>query len=337
MKNSQSVYSDVSIVALVFETTLLSLFFILITYLTNKSDPLLIKEEINILLIFVSVITLFYGLIGGLITLSILGFFIHKTYNPFPTNYFINISLFMLIFAEFHYFWQRKLKKYQTVVDYLNLRFKELTNAFLYLKISHDQIEKSYITKIKSLRSIISEIKKLYLIKPEKAYEELFGIITKNYGIRKGFLLIKEGKSFRKIIDLNSPFEVNFSSITLSDAIEKKKPVYLSEYNDLRKDYLAVIPGSNSSDELKMLMIIEDICFINYTKETIFSIWAILNYFADFINLSNQSIELIKRYPSCPEEFIIEIKRLSYLKRKLNIKSTLLLIKIKNKRYFRKI
>lgn len=185
MKKSISIYSDVSIVALVFETIVLSIFFLSITYLTNKYDPLMIKEDINILLIFTSVITLFYGLIGGLITITITGLFIYKLYNPFPINYFINILLFMLIFSEFHYFWQRKIKRYQGEIDYLNLKFSELTKAFHSLKLSHDQMEKIYITKVKSLRNIINDIKKLYSIKPENAYEELFSIIVKNYGIRK--------------------------------------------------------------------------------------------------------------------------------------------------------
>lgn len=328
MKKNISIYSDVSIVALVFETIILSIFFLSITYFTNKYDPLMIKEDINILLIFTSVVTLFYGLIAGLITTIISGFFIYNLYTPFPINYFINIVLFMLIFSEFHHFWQRKIKRYQGEIDYLNLRFSELTKAFHSLKLSHDQMEKTYITKVKSLRNIINEIKKLYSIKPENAYEELFSIIVKNYGIRKGFLLVSNGNSFNKVVDINSPTSPNFSSAVLSDAIEKKKPVYLSEYKDLRKDYLAAIPGNNSSDKTVFLIIIEDMSFINYTKENILSIWVILNYFADFITSFDESSELIKKYPSCPDEFIIEIKRMSYLKRKLGSKSTILLIKI---------
>lgn len=328
MKKSGSIYSDVSIVALVFETTVLSILFLSITYLTNKHDPLMIKEDINILLIFTSVITLFYGLIGGLITVIITGFFIYKLYNPFPVNYFINILLFMLIFSEFHYFWQRKIKKYQGEIDFLNLKFSELTKAFYSLKLSHDQMEKIYITKVKSLRNIINDIKKLYSIKPENAYEELFSIIVKNYGIRKASLLIWKNNSFNKVVDINSPGEINFSSPVLKDAIEKKKPVYLSEYKDLRKDYLAVIPGNNSSDRTILIMIIEDISFINYTKENILAIWVILNYFADFITSFDETSELIKKYPSCPDEFLIEIKRVSYLRKKLGTKSTILLIKV---------
>ncbi|MCX7641640.1 MAG: hypothetical protein N2Z20_03295 [Elusimicrobiales bacterium] len=327
MKKNLSIYSDVSIVALVFETIFLTTIFFIITYITNKTDPLMIKEEINILLIFISVITLFYGLIAGIILIFISGIFIHSFYSPFPLNYFVNNILFMLIFAEFHYFWQRKIKRYQKELDYLNSRFVEINTAFQMLKLSHDQMEKSYITKVKSIRNIIAEIKKLYLIKPENAYEELFNVIVKNYGIRKGFLLLYDKNTFKKIISLNSQTEPDFSSLVLTETISRKKPTYLPEYKDFRKDYLAAIPGNTSSDNLLLILVIEDISFINYTKETIFSIWVILNYFSDVIKSFEENSELIKKYPTCPEEFIIEIKRMSYMKKQIGTNSTILLIK----------
>ncbi|MCX7905603.1 MAG: hypothetical protein N2446_02755 [Elusimicrobiales bacterium] len=330
MKKSISIYSNVAIVALVFETIFLSIIFLTIAYITNKSDPLMIKEEINILLIFISVITLFYGLIAGIISTSLSGLFIYNFYSPFPTNYFVNIVLFMLIFSEFHYFWQKKIKQYQKELDYINLRFNEINTSFQMLKLSHDQIEKSYVTKVKSLRNILTEIKKLYAIKPENAYEEIFNVIIKNYGIRKGFMLIYDKKIFKKIVHLNSQEEPNYSSVILNETINTKKPVYLSQYKDLRKDYLAVIPGNTSSDNTLILLVVEDISFVNYTKETILSIWVILNYFADFIKSFEENSDLIKKYPSCPEEFIIEIKRMSYMRKKIGIKSTILLIKNKS-------
>ncbi len=51
-----------------------------------------------------------------------------------------------------------ELDKYKIKNQYLNLRLKELTNAFFTLKISHDKLESIYIIQPASIRFVISEI-----------------------------------------------------------------------------------------------------------------------------------------------------------------------------------
>lgn len=315
------IHSEVSIVGLVFEIVLICFVFISITYFANKSDPFLINSPINVLLILVSVLTLFYGIVAGIIVCLFIGVGLGIFYKSFPTEYYLNIILFMLIFSEFHYFWNRIIKRNEHKLIYLENKFKEVTTAFYMLKLSHDQIEKAYVVKPRSLRNILADIKKLYSINTNEAYDELFSIITKNYGIRKSSLYIVENGNFKKIKELNSTQELNKSSRVFQDAIEKKVPTYLSNYSDIRSDYLAVIPGNDATDEIRLVLIIEDLPFFNYTKDNIFSIWIIMNYFADFLRNHHQTGNLTELHSECPQEVITEIERLSYLKNKIGLDS----------------
>jgi hypothetical protein len=92
---------------------------------------------------------------------------------------------------------------------------------------------------------------------------------------------------------------------------------------------LAVVPAYDSEDNLRFVMVIKEMQFLNFTKDNLSSIWVVLNYFSDFINGIDYAKDIIKENPHCPQDFIVEIKRLSYLRKKLEIRSMILVIKFK--------
>jgi hypothetical protein len=321
-------FSEISVIGLVFEVILISFVFLFISYFSNKTDPLFLNYDINLLLILVSVVTLYYGLLASVILLVIFGISFYIFYSPFPIYKYLNLVLFSLIFSEFHYFWNRIIDKIKNENKYIESKFSELNKNFYFLKLSHDQIEKSYIIKPQSLRNTINQIKKIYLEKPDNAFEEILTVISKNYGIKSAAIFSFDG-NFQKISSINFNESLNEESLVLNDAIEKKTISYLSKFDDHIYDYLAVIPAYDSDDNLRFVMVIKEMQFLNFTKDNLSSIWVILNYFSDFINGIDYAKDIIKENPHCPPDFIVEIKRLSYLRKKLEIKSMILVIKFK--------
>lgn len=182
--------------------------------------------------------------------------------------------------------------------------------------------------KPNSLRNVLNQIKNIYLQNPSHAEEELLTIIAKNYGIKKAALFAKNEKSFSLSYSYYFTGSLNEDSRVLEDALNTKSPSYLSKFEDIKKDYLAVLPAYDASDKLNSIMVIEDMQFLHFNKDTIFSVWVILNYFSDFKSQADYSSDLIKKYPHCPSDFLVEIKRLSHIKKKLGIKSLILVVKI---------
>ena len=324
-----NLFSEISILGLIFELILISFVFFSLGYISNKADPLLINSQINILLILVSVITLFYGLFSGILIMAAIALGLHHFYNPFPYNYFVNNLLFMLIFSEFHYFWNRTLKKLYKQNEYAEAKLFELSRNFYALKLSHDQLEKSYILKPNSLRNILNQIKNMYLQNPASAYQELLTVVAKNYGLRKASIFTFKNGKFEKAADYGGEKPLNEDSRVFIDAIESKAPSYLSKFQDLKKDYLAVLPAYDSNDNLNFVLTVEDMQFLQFNKDTIFSIWVVLNYFSDFISATVYGKELIAGYPHCPADFLVEIKRLANIRKKLDLKSLILIVKVK--------
>jgi len=321
-------FSEISVIGLVFEVILISFVFLFISYFSNKTDPLFLNYDINLLLILVSVVTLYYGLLASIILLVIFGISFYLFYTPFPVYKYLNLVIFSLIFSEFHYFWNRIIDKINNKNKYIESKFSELNKNFYFLKLSHDQLEKSYIIKPQSLRNTINQIKKIYLEKPYNAFEEILTVISKNYGIKSAAIFYFD-ENFQKVSSINFNDDLNEESLVLNDAIEKKTISYLSKFDDHIYDYLAVVPAYDSEDNLRFVMVIKEMQFLNFTKDNLSSIWVILNYFSDFINGIDYAKDIIKENPHCPQDFIVEIKRLSYLRKKLEIKSMILIIRFK--------
>ncbi len=324
-----NLFSEISILGLVFELILISFIFFSLGYISNRADPLLINSQINVLLILVSVVTLFYGLFSGILVMAATAIGLYHFYKPFPYNYFVNNLLFMLIFSEFHYFWNRTLKKLYKQNEYTQARMDELSRNFYTLKLSHDQLEKSYILKPNSLRNILTQIKNIYFQNPSGAYEELLTVVAKNYGIKKAAIFSFRKGVFEKAAAYSMETSLNEESRVFKDALETKSPSYLSNFQDIKKDYLAVLPAYDSSENLNFVMAIEDMQFLQFNKDTIFSIWVILNYFSDFVSAADYAEDIIAAYPHCPADFLVEIKRLAYIRKKLDLKSLLLIVKVK--------
>ena len=328
MKKNNYAFSEISVIGLVFEIVLISFVFIFISYFSNKGDPLFLNYEINLILILVSVITLYYGLLASAILIIMFGIAIYFFYSPFPVYKFLNLVLFALIFSEFHYFWNRIIDKIKKQNEYMESKFKELSKNFYLLKLSHDQLEKSYIVKPQSLRNTINHIKSIYINNPYNAFDEILTVISKNYGIKSAAIFSFNG-NFEKLSSINFNEELNEESLVLNDAIEKNSISYLSKFDDHIHDYLAVIPAYDSDDNLRFVMTIKEMQFMSFTKDNLSSIWVVLNYFSDFISKLDYAKEIIIKHHQCQEDFIVEVKRLSYLRKKLEIKSMILIIRFK--------
>ncbi|NLH39035.1 MAG: hypothetical protein GX445_03115 [Elusimicrobia bacterium] len=326
-----NIFSEVSILGLIFEVSAISVILFFIAYLSNKSDPLLINSNINLVLMLVSIITLYYGFFAGIILIIVIFIILCYSYKNFQYNFFINNLIFVLIFSEFHFFWNKTLMKLKKENSYLNLKFDKYIKTFYTLKISHDQLEKSYILKPNSFRNIMLEIKKLYINKPESSYEEMLILLAKNYGIRRGSIYKVYGNSYIKMFSVNTNKGLNTESNVFKNAIENKKTSFLSEFNNINNDdYLSVIPGCDTENNIRLLLTLEDMHFMEFNKDNIFSISIVLDYFSDYVFNIDENKKLILSYPYCPENILIEIKRMAYFKKKLGITSIIVMMVLKD-------
>lgn len=275
----------ISIKIIMAEVFFLVLGLYLLGFYLNKEDPLFINSELNFLynLLPIALITLFYGMFVGLFYFAIFTALAYILYPSISYTYFISLFLLLLVFSEFWFYWNGKLKEAEIGYNYINQRLKELTTEFALLKLSHEQLEKAYISKPVSLKQLMWDIRKDILAGADlyTALKKVFNLILVNYDIEEAFLIEKFlGKSHRLIVSTEDIQDIDVEDPLIKTAIENQKITYISDLKESEiSKYLAAIPVS-IEDEIFYIFVIKRMPFMKLNYETLLVINLLLYYVA---------------------------------------------------------
>lgn len=251
----------------------------------NKEDPLFLNSKLNFLynLLPIALITLFYGIFAGLVYFALFTSLAYFTYKTIDHIYFLSLFLFLLVFSEFWFYWKGKLKEAEIEYNYIAQRLKDLTASFSLLKLSHEQLERSYITKPISLKQIILNIRHIIARDGDiyMALRKVFDLILVNYDVEEAILIEKYSNGRYKVIANTS----NINDVDLEDpfirtAIENQKIAYVSDLKESEiTKYLAVIP-ININDEFFYIFVLKRMPFMKLNIENLITINLLLYYVA---------------------------------------------------------
>ncbi len=307
------------------ETSLLVLSLSILGYLIDPSDPLLVHNEISYVIAVLAIVTLFHGVSNGLLSIFIFGLVMELFYPVFPIDSFLKVSVFVLIFGEFHYFWNRKIIQNNTKNEYLNVKLDELSNAFYTLKISHDQLEKNYVFKPMSIRSSIRQLKDAYK-ENQNYFQNFLVLLEKSFNVSEAEFCSVYKKNLYPIDDIEHKHKLNRSDPMVEMALVKKTPIYVSsEEVENNSQYLAVIPIV-SKNAVKALLLVKKMPFMSFNKDNLISISVIIAYFLDELEkwslaktVASESLE--------DDEFYFEMQRLYALSKEFDVNSTVLVMR----------
>ena len=337
-----------------FEVIAITVIIASIGYFIDIKDPLLIHYNFSFLILWLAIVTLFYGLSMGIVMwvgFAIISSFIYIDDSMFiPTlleNLFF-VFLFGLFFSSLH----SEINKYKIKTQYLQLRLKELTNAFFTLKISHDKLESIYIIQPASIRFVISEILESNEHSTAKeSADNTLKILKKFFGVNSAMIYRVKRAGLKEMFASigNIEKEPTMRDKLIYEAIIQKRAIYLDDLDDKEQtDYLYAIPFLDKRDSVVAILIIQDIPFLFYNKDTILKINVAFNYIwteykkrASIAKIQNRKkVSPIKKYGNKRQDIIdfkIEVERLTNILNGYNIDSRIYAIYTKNKYLDREI
>jgi len=307
------------------ETAIVICGFVFVGYMVDPSDPALINYEISYLIVVLAIVTLFHGVANGLFSLLLLAAFMEYFYPSFPVQTFLKISVLVLIFGEFHYYWNRKILQNSSKNSYLSIKLDELSNAFYTLKISHDQLEKNYVFKPMSIRNSIRQLKDAFIDKNDY-YENFLLLLEKSFNVSDAEFCMVKGKKLYSAQSTETKKSINSSDPMIEMALSKKTPIYVSsEKVENNSSYLAVIPVVTQND-VKAMLLIKKMPFMSFNKDNLISISIIIAYFLEEIEKGGL-IAASDHNPLVDDDFYFELQRLNKIYQEFEVNSTILVIK----------
>jgi hypothetical protein len=312
-------------------------------YFVNSRDPLLMHYNFSFLILWLAIVTLFYGLSMGLVMW--VGFTLVSSYIYIGDSMLIFTLLenlfFVFLFGVFFSNLHNEIDKYKIKTQYLQLRLKELTNAFFTLKISHDKLESIYIIQPASIRFVISEILEANIdATPEESAKNTLKILKKFFGVNSASIYrVKRDSIQEEFASIGGMGRVNADDKLISETILQKRGMYLDDLDDREQTkYIYAVPFLDKRDMVIAILIIQDIPFLLYNKDTILKIGVSFNYIWTEYR-KRASLKEIEERRGVPYKkyrrqdiinFKIEVERLTNILDSYNIDSRIYSIYTKN-------
>lgn len=295
----------------------------------NREDPLFLqnRHSIALHLLPLSVITLYYGFIAGAMYLSIFSALLYLIYGKVEGLYLLYLFLFLLILAEFHFYWNRVIQQTSERLEYVSDKLRGIARSLYVLKLSHDRLESYYISKPVSIRGFLEDIKRELLmgIPLEDALRRLFNLVSNIYAIERGGLYQFDGKGFKKLAEVGGMEDLNTEDNLVRYSMEREETAYIPiSAVKGESSYLCFIP-IYVDGSLKYAIAIQKMPFMNLNKDNVLAI-NVLFYYVMLDHYELDAIkDLYKEFRDIDVEAIKEINRCALLKKKYDVNSSLVL------------
>jgi len=306
------------------EVFLIFIILTLINYIFDAKNLFYIHSPFNIYLYALAIISLFYGFLQGILFYILYFLAIYIYYYYIDINIMSHYFIFLTIFSEFMYYWNKKINRLNEENSYLKQRVEELGSAYYLLKISHDELEKHYILKPFSIREMLKEIRELTNNNLKKGIKLFLQLLEKRFFIEQAGLFLKEGDKFILKGYIKEKITFEAEDILIKEAIEQNTMTYVAKIHNKKSNFLAVIPIISLDDKLKGVFVIKEMPFFSLTKDNLITISLFLTY---LINL----IETIEKYKNFKNPFLEkDLLALRYLSKKFKANNYLIIFYIKS-------
>ena len=319
---------DKNFIKALIETLIITLIYLSIGYFFFPNNPLLLDAKIPIIPILLTIITLYHGSKFGLLSLFIISTTLVVFYHSFDIYPILSNLVLLLILGQFYHHWNKKLEKLEAKNKYIKSRLDEMQHSFYTLKVSHDIIKSSYILKPKSIRSAFKQLSKISKV-DSLAFEHFFNLIYDTYNVQEAIIAGSKNGKWSTIStrggDQNREFDIKDPLV--QETIETSQTSYVSTLSEKSSNYLAVITFKDEQDNIKALLAIEKMPFLNFNKDTIISISILFTHFLHTLRM----IEYLKTKDDSSltpsQKFTYNFEKLFDLYQKFNIQSSIIIFK----------
>jgi hypothetical protein len=304
------------------------------TYTFNPHDVCLLDSKIPYLLIILAVITLFHGFESGMFAMGLIAFIMWYFYPTFEYVDFLILLLMTLLFSQFQYYWSIRIREAELTSEYKSIKLNELSKAFYTLKISHDQLEKNYVTKPMSLRDSLVSIRQLNGSKEEE-YNAFLTLLEKSFSVQVASIAMTEnddeGANFVRIAASEEMKEEDdLEDLLVKEVFNLNRPAYISSGKVDQSKYVAVIPVIKK-DAVVALLFIKTMPFMAFNRENLTSIAILFEYFYNEYIKEELILEYGDRLAVVGDrEFKFELYRLYELYTLYKVDSTILVLEFEN-------
>lgn len=303
-----------------------------LSFLWHPQDPLFLDESFPWLWLAPTLVALRYGVTPGLLAVLIL--MTSLLWMPEPSGEwlpaFTGLTILTLICGEYSDIWTSRRRRNEARTGILEERMTRLTDDLYVAQISQERLEQNLIYRPISLRSALQELKQNAVISGgvfnKDLGDQFLYLLNQTCGVQSAGIYIKS--------DHHTPLEV--AKIGNMGPFQPADPVYISaiERQESRslvdlgptqaEHYLATYLFDDIQHNHQIILAVSDISFFSLDEDNIRVIGVIFRYFCNHNMAIEKSLDILREWPDCPDDFAVELTILTELSTQYHVKSMLL-------------
>lgn len=313
------------------------------------ADMFGIQAEFPWLWIVPAVLAMHYGSGIGVVSVLLLvaSWFVLNHYGSgaaataqgaaFPQAYFLGGLVLTLLCGQFAEVWNARSRRLRAINAYLDERLTTLTKNHFLLRLSHERLEQDLLSKPLTLRESLDRMRALTVaqqIGPHNrlpAADAFLQILVQSCQLEVAavYACDPSGQVEREpLVTLGAPSELFADDPLLVYCLQQEKLAHLqsaglSQPNHSQSRYMICAPLQNFDDVVFGVLVVEKLPFVALNDDTLQLLSVLIDYYADGIEMSTTSHQILQAVPGCPPELAVDVVRSHRLKANTDIDSAL--------------
>lgn len=292
----------------------------------HPSDPFWTSASFPWLWLVAALIALRYGALTGSAAMGVilLAWFLVMPgagAGEFPRVSFLGGFVLVLVAGEFSDVWNVRLQRERSVNAYLDERLHALTHNHFLLRLSHERLEQELVARPQTLRESLAALRQPMIEDlrrglPLPAAQSLLQLLTQSCRLEVASLhRVERGRLVAQAeATLGDAPEGERNDPLVREALRSGLLMHV-QAEDLAHEaensqYLVCAPVVSSAGRQIGVLLVRRMAFAALSNETLQFMAVLLAYYADGIDETLITRQVLERYPGCPADFAFELVRL---------------------------
>ena len=329
------------------ETAAIPLIALLIGWLFTPADPFALEKGFHWLWVAPMLVALRYGVMTGLAAdfVLLLAWPVLGNNADFPYTYFLGGFVITMIAGEYGSLWRIRIRRLNELNLYLDQRIEQLARRHLLLRLSHERLEQSLISRPTTLRDALAQLADLLRhssheqnLPAAQAFLE-FLAQTCQFEAAALFDAKRQVLNTTLVASIGPQSDYSTDDALIRYALKRRMlcHVQTEALDEHPSALILAVPLIGSDGYLHGILAVKNMDFFALNDDNLHMLSALVIYYVEQIAVQELAAPILSIMPSCPTEFAYESFKLQQVQRQTGISSAIIVLVFKPGRQQREV
>lgn len=310
-----------------------------IAKLVQPANPFFLQEGFHWPWLAPLLVALRYGTLAGMASggVLILGWPVLGGAEKFPYVYFLGGFILTMLAGEYGSQWRTRIRRVNELNFYLEERIAQLARHHHLLRLSHERLEQSLISKPITLRDALAQLSTLLKNNKEHAHlpvaQPFLTFLAQICQFEEAVIFeCRDGKLLASpVAKVGKADGYSIEDPLIVYALKRRRLCHVrQDWGDNHESKLLLaLPLTTSTGEVRGLLAVRQMPFFAFNDDSLQMLGALGIYYVERIVVRDVAEPILEIMPDCPPDFAYETFKLQRVQRETGITSVIVVLVFK--------